>query len=212
MSTEQTNEITRTLLSYVEDFSAAYLAAAEKFAAQWAEILPQEAVGEDEHIPEVVTYTDGKHRTRHVLGLRDRGVLIEILEELSERYGDQMQERLRSLLDAPETAQETTKEPEPTESVYSWAEAATAFSPAFSDEEIDHRFLYHPPTDERVRGTHNQVRNIARYAAQALNEVVPAGREASLMMTALEEAEFWANAAVARNHDAVIAIWEAQHG
>lgn len=169
MSTEQTNEITRTLLSYVEDFSAAYLAAAEKFAAQWAEILPQEAVGEDAD--------------------------TEAAAGTCQSYGT-----------------EQAGEPEPTEPSYSWVETASAFSPAFSDEEIDHRFLYHPPTDERVRGTHNRVRNIAQETAKALNEVVPAGREASLMMTALEEAEFWANAAVARNHDAVIAIWEAQHG
>jgi hypothetical protein len=64
--------------------------------------------------------------------------------------------------------------------------------------DIENRFSYHPvDTDER-RNAHEQVRNVLKTAAHYLAANVPPGRENSLMLTALEEAMFWANAGIAR--------------
>lgn len=66
--------------------------------------------------------------------------------------------------------------------------------------EIDHRFSYHPPRSHARVGEHETVRGVIRDAAHALSWL-PDGRERSLAYTALEEAMFWANAAVARAED-----------
>ncbi len=67
-----------------------------------------------------------------------------------------------------------------------------------SNAEIERRFSHHPPrTPERV-DAHERVRAIARHAAEELAEILPAGREAALAFTALEDTMMWANAAVAR--------------
>lgn len=67
-------------------------------------------------------------------------------------------------------------------------------------DEIDHRFTYHPPTDPRVREAHDHVRAEVRDLAHDLVAWLPPGREASLAVTALEEASMWCHAAIARNH------------
>ena len=64
-------------------------------------------------------------------------------------------------------------------------------------EEIAHRFTYHPPTDEKIYA-HKKVRNMLECAAQDLERLLPEGREKALVMTKIEEAMFWANAAIAR--------------
>lgn len=67
-----------------------------------------------------------------------------------------------------------------------------------SSAEIERRFNHHAPrTAERV-AQHEQVRAILRGAAEQLAEVLPAGREAALAFTHLEDALMWANAGVAR--------------
>lgn len=60
------------------------------------------------------------------------------------------------------------------------------------------RFTYHAPHgDQPVR--YEEIRAKASELAQFINERVPQSRELSLAMTKLEEAIFWANAAIARN-------------
>lgn len=64
--------------------------------------------------------------------------------------------------------------------------------------ELTNRFEYHPPvTPQRVRD-HEKARKLFQVLAIDLNEALPEGREKSLVMTKIEEAMFWANAAIAR--------------
>lgn len=65
-------------------------------------------------------------------------------------------------------------------------------------EDIDNRFDYHTPTPERAM-EHAGVRRRLREDAHYLLDVLPDSREKSLAITKLEEAMFWANAALARN-------------
>lgn len=66
--------------------------------------------------------------------------------------------------------------------------------------DIENRFAFHPATAENNRGPiHDGIRSHLKAAANYLNSVLPEGREKSLAITHLEEAMFWANAAVARN-------------
>jgi hypothetical protein len=67
-------------------------------------------------------------------------------------------------------------------------------------EDINNRFVYHAPTDER-RKTHENIRMECMALAHFLNESLPEGREKSLAITNLEEVMFWANAAVAREQE-----------
>jgi hypothetical protein len=60
------------------------------------------------------------------------------------------------------------------------------------------RFEYHPPTTEAEREAHQEVRNQLLELAQDLEALLPDGREKALTITKLEEAMFWANAAIAR--------------
>lgn len=64
--------------------------------------------------------------------------------------------------------------------------------------ELENRFGFHPATDES-RPKHQQVRESFVDFADDLDQLLPDGREKSLVMTALEEASMWANAAIARN-------------
>jgi hypothetical protein len=63
--------------------------------------------------------------------------------------------------------------------------------------EIVRRFRYYP-ADEARGEVHAHVRAKVMDLALDLNGVVPEGREKAVMLTKLEEAMFWANAAVAR--------------
>lgn len=65
--------------------------------------------------------------------------------------------------------------------------------------DVVNRFDYHPPSTDDVKGNHEAVRAVLRQAANHLISVTPAGREQSLAITKIEEAMFWANAAIARN-------------
>lgn len=64
--------------------------------------------------------------------------------------------------------------------------------------EIEHRFAYHPPQDAETVLDHEWVRGQLGELALELADLLPSCREASLAVTKLEEAMFWANAAVAR--------------
>lgn len=67
-----------------------------------------------------------------------------------------------------------------------------------SKSEIENRFGFHPANDT-TKGKHQVVRVWFAGIATDLVDLVPDGREQSLMITALEEASMWANAGIARN-------------
>lgn len=66
--------------------------------------------------------------------------------------------------------------------------------------EIERRVTYHPPNGEAIT-RHGLVRNIIAEAMKTISTVVPDCREQSVALTKIEEAMFWANAGIARNHD-----------
>lgn len=67
-------------------------------------------------------------------------------------------------------------------------------------EDIERRFDHHPPPDEERVEAHQGVRTVLRETAKYIVARVPPGREASLAITKLEEAMYWANAALARQN------------
>lgn len=67
---------------------------------------------------------------------------------------------------------------------------------------IAHDFDYHPPSSDDIRRAHEQARDILKRTALVLTALVDKPcREQSLMLTKLEEALFWTNAAIARYHE-----------
>lgn len=64
---------------------------------------------------------------------------------------------------------------------------------------VDFDFTNHKPTDEGVKLI-EQNRSVFKALSRHLINTVPEGREQSLALTNLEQALFWANAAVARVH------------
>ncbi len=66
-----------------------------------------------------------------------------------------------------------------------------------SSEDINHRFTYHPPRDGQPE-QYTKLRDEAKAFAHLIGNV-PDSREKSLALTKLEEAVFWANAAIARH-------------
>lgn len=71
-------------------------------------------------------------------------------------------------------------------------------------EDITRRFDYHPPRSVQRRNAHEDVRSLLRDVAHELNHLLPDGeqsREKEHAIAKLEEAQFWANAALARCDD-----------
>jgi hypothetical protein len=64
--------------------------------------------------------------------------------------------------------------------------------------ELENRFGFHPATDETKR-LHQEVREGFIEFTDRLLAFLPGGRERALVLTHLEEASMWANAAIARN-------------
>lgn len=64
-------------------------------------------------------------------------------------------------------------------------------------DELVRRFTYHAPKDGQA-AKYGQIRDEGRSLATTIVELTPESREQSLALTALEEAIFWANAAIAR--------------
>lgn len=65
--------------------------------------------------------------------------------------------------------------------------------------QLVHRFAYHPPDTEDKVSRHENVRSVCFGAAKELIELTgPPSREQSIAITKVEEAMFWANAAIAR--------------
>lgn len=71
-------------------------------------------------------------------------------------------------------------------------------------DRVGNDFNYHPPSHPAIVELHTSIRECLHGQAKMLAEVLPAGREQALALTKLEEAMFWANAAIARNHSAVL--------
>lgn len=66
-------------------------------------------------------------------------------------------------------------------------------------DELARRFNFHPANTEEKRERHERVRAVCRAAAEEIiDETGAPSREQSLAITKLEEAMFWANAAIAR--------------
>lgn len=64
-------------------------------------------------------------------------------------------------------------------------------------QELDIRFTYHSPKPGQPQ-KYEQLRGTAKHLATMFQELCPDSRELSLAITKLEEAVFWANAAIAR--------------
>ena len=67
---------------------------------------------------------------------------------------------------------------------------------------IENNFTYHKPFGTQPQ-RYEQVRAKAKEYAEYLVSNTPVSREQSLALTKLEEAVFWANAAIARNESDV---------
>lgn len=66
-------------------------------------------------------------------------------------------------------------------------------------EDVINRFVYHPPKSDEAIEMHANVRWALKDVAIFLLDTLPESRETSLAIKSLEEAMFWANAAIARN-------------
>jgi len=64
--------------------------------------------------------------------------------------------------------------------------------------ELRNRFEYHKPDGLKIK-THEMIREDVWRLADSWDRLIPECREQSLAITKLEEAMFWANAAIARN-------------
>lgn len=65
-------------------------------------------------------------------------------------------------------------------------------------EDLKVRFSYHAPKDDQVP-RYIGLRGMGAQFATRILEETPPSREQSLALTKIEEAVFWANAAIARN-------------
>lgn len=70
--------------------------------------------------------------------------------------------------------------------------------PGTYDQELGHRFAFHPADTEGKRQAHAAVRGECLDLATFIQTIVPKGREQSLAITKIEEAMMWANAGIAR--------------
>lgn len=65
---------------------------------------------------------------------------------------------------------------------------------------IENRFVYHTPFGDQTE-RYQDIRDLAKKLAYLILEKTPDSREQSLVLTNLEQAVFWANAAIARNEN-----------
>ena len=67
---------------------------------------------------------------------------------------------------------------------------------------LDNNFIYHAPSPDQV-SRYQVIRDTAKKFAELILSDTPESREQSLALTNLEQAVFWANAAIARNEQEV---------
>lgn len=67
-----------------------------------------------------------------------------------------------------------------------------------SVQDIEHRFAFHAATTQEKRDEHTSVRAACRDLALKMQADMPEGHEKECALTKIEEAMFWANAAIAR--------------
>ena len=65
-----------------------------------------------------------------------------------------------------------------------------------TDEDLDNRFRYHPP-DEAARAKHEKVTERTLELAKEFRDLLPPGRNLSIVLTLLEDVRMRANAAIA---------------
>lgn len=68
--------------------------------------------------------------------------------------------------------------------------------------QIENNFIYHKPQKGQPE-IYTALRAKAKEFADLINQVCPSSREKSVALTELEASVMWANAAIARNSDAV---------
>jgi hypothetical protein len=68
-------------------------------------------------------------------------------------------------------------------------------------EDIKKRMKYHPPANESTQMAHEAVRELFLDMSLRVASAMLPSRERSLALTKLEEALFWVNAGIARNHE-----------
>ncbi|WFR60850.1 hypothetical protein P9222_20185 [Paenibacillus amylolyticus] len=66
------------------------------------------------------------------------------------------------------------------------------------NQQIENNFSYHSPKEGQP-AKYEAIRAKGKELAELIDEKTPKSREQSLAMTNLEQAVFWANAAIARN-------------
>lgn len=66
------------------------------------------------------------------------------------------------------------------------------------NNDLENRFTYHAPKPGQPE-KYEELRGRAKQLAYLIRDLCPTSRETSLALTKLEEAVFWANAAVARH-------------
>ena len=67
-------------------------------------------------------------------------------------------------------------------------------------DDLHNRFVYHNANPNQTQKMENIRKNFLALA-ELLNEMCPEGREKSLSITSLEQAQFWANASIVRNEN-----------
>lgn len=77
-----------------------------------------------------------------------------------------------------------------------WRKAYNMLTP----DEIHKRHSYQRPTEAAAQ-MHEWVNGLTEMLARNFEDRLPEGREKALVHTHLEEVRFWANAAIARNHE-----------
>lgn len=65
-------------------------------------------------------------------------------------------------------------------------------------DELEWRFIYHSPKNDDIIEQHRLIRLAIFETAKTVEKLCPESRERALAYTRLEEAMFWANAAIAR--------------
>ena len=67
------------------------------------------------------------------------------------------------------------------------------------EQDLRNRFVYHTPLGDNQTDRYAEIRRRLHTEAEFMTQNCPPSRELSLAFTKLEEAMFWANAAIARN-------------